>query len=184
MMNGELVDSFRIPHSSFRITMKTLVVGLGNPYLTDDGVGVRVAYEVERILASRHLPVTSHHIDVTEASAGGLRLMELMIGYDRVIIADAFTKPGMCQPGRIQRMTLDDLRVISPTQHSASAHDTTLVTALDAGRALGFHLPDEVIIYAIEVENVLDFSEEPTTAVAAAIPPVVKAVLQELNSIA
>ncbi|MCB8923750.1 MAG: hydrogenase maturation protease [Ardenticatenaceae bacterium] len=162
--------------------MKTLVVGLGNPYLTDDGVGVKVAYEIERILASNQQPATNHHIDVTEASVGGLRLMELMIGYDRVIIADAFTKPGERQPGRIHRLTLDDLRAISPTQHSASAHDTTLVTALDSGRALGFHLPDEVIIYAVEVENVLEFSEEPTTAVAAAISPVVEAVLQELKT--
>ncbi|MCA9932321.1 MAG: hydrogenase maturation protease [Anaerolineales bacterium] len=162
--------------------MKTLVVGLGNPYLTDDGVGVKVAYEIERILASNQQPAASDHIDVTEASVGGLRLMELMIGYDRVIIADAFTKPGERQPGRIHRLTLDDLRAISPTQHSASAHDTTLVTALDSGRALGFHLPDEVIIYAVEVENVLEFSEEPTTAVAAAISPVVEAVLQELKT--
>ena len=37
------------------------------------------------------------------------------------------------------------------------------------------------MIYAIEVENVIDFSEEPTTAVAAAIPGAVTAVLQELG---
>lgn len=43
------------------------------------------------------------------------------------------------------------------------------------------HLPDEVVIYAIEVENVIDFSDEPTTAVAAAIPGAVTAVLQELG---
>ena len=160
--------------------MKTLVVGLGNPILTDDGVGVKVAYEIERILSSRQPPATSHHIDVTEASAGGLRLMEMMIGYDRAIIVDAFTN-GDNQPGRMHRMTLDDLRAVSPTQHSASAHDTTLVTALDSGKALGLHLPDEVIIFAIEVENVIDFSEEPTTAVAAAIPGAVTAVLTELE---
>jgi hydrogenase maturation protease len=160
--------------------MKTLVIGLGNPILTDDGVGVKVAYEIERILASDQPPATDRHIDVTEASAGGLRLMELMIGYDRAIIVDAFTN-GRNQPGQMHRMTLDDLRAISPTQHSASAHDTTLVTALDSGKAMGLHLPDEVVIYAIEVENVIDFSEEPTTAVAAAIPGAVTAVLDEIK---
>ena len=156
--------------------MKTLVIGLGNPILTDDGVGVKVAYELEKILATHHPPLA----DVTEASAGGLRLMELMIGYDRAIIVDAFTN-GRNRPGKMHRMTLDDLRAVSPTQHSASAHDTTLVTALDAGREMGLHLPDEVIIYAIEVENVIDFSDEPTTAVAAAIPGAVTAVLRELG---
>ncbi len=156
--------------------MKTIVIGLGNPILTDDGVGVKVAYELEKILATRHPQLA----DVTEASAGGLRLMELMIGYDRAIIVDAFTN-GDNQPGRMHRMTLDDLRAISPTQHSASAHDTTLVTALESGKKLGLHLPDEVVIYAIEVENVIEFSEEPTTAVAAAIPGAVTAVLAEIG---
>ena len=158
--------------------MKTLVIGLGNPILTDDGVGVKVSYAVERIL-NLQSPVSNLH--VTEASVGGLRLMEMMIGYDRAIIIDAFTNGADNQPGRMHRMTLDDLRTISPTQHSASAHDTTLVTALDSGKAMELHLPGEVIIFAIEVENVIDFSEEATTAVSAAIPKAVTAVLAELN---
>ena len=156
--------------------MKTLIVGLGNPILTDDGVGVKVAYELEKVLADSRPDVT-----VIEASAGGLRLMEMMIGYDRAIIVDAFMNDADNRPGRMHRMTLDDLRAISPTQHSASAHDTTLVTALDSGKEMGLHLPDEVVIYAIEVENVMDFSEEPTADVAAAIPGAVTAVLYELG---
>ncbi len=158
--------------------MKTIVIGLGNPILTDDGVGVKVAYEVEKAL-SLQSPVSDLHI--TEASAGGLRLMEMMIGYDRAIIVDAFTNGTDNTPGRMHRMTLDDLRAISPTQHSASAHDTTLATALESGKKLGLHLPDEVVIYAIEVENVIEFNDEPTTAVSAAIPGAVTAVLTELG---
>ena len=46
--------------------MKTLVLGLGNPILTDDGVGVKVADAVRKALS----PDTS--IDVSEASVGGL----------------------------------------------------------------------------------------------------------------
>ncbi len=107
--------------------------------------------------------------------------MEMMIGYDRAIIIDAFVNGAGNVPGRMHRMTLDDLRDISPTQHSASAHDTTLVTALESGRELGLHLPGEVIIFGIEVENVIDFGEEMTTAVSAAVPGVVTAVLAELE---
>ena len=176
--------------------MKTLIVGLGNPILTDDGIGVKAALALEQILENRpparddnwlvqeNIDSASYNpqsdIHVIEASVGGLRLMELMIGYDRVVIIDALTVRDGAGPGTIHRLTLDDLRAMSPTQHSASAHDTTLVNALDSGQQLGFHLPDEVIIYAIEVENVTDFNEEPTTAVSAAIPHVVTAVLQEL----
>lgn len=156
--------------------MKTLVIGLGNPILTDDGVGVKVAYQIEKELGDE----MRENVDVTEVSAGGLRLMEAMVGYDRVILIDAILHKNGNQPGKISRMTLDDLRRISPTQHSASAHDTTLVTALDAGRELGLSLPDDIIIFAIDVENVMDFSEEPTPDVASAIPKVKDAVLADL----
>jgi hydrogenase maturation protease len=167
--------------------MKTLVLGLGNPILTDDGVGVRVAEAVRAALP----PDTS--VEVSEASVGGLRLMERVVGYERVILIDALHHPIENQagqhpaaslgrnPGTIHRLILEDLRNISPTQHSASAHDTSLITALEMGQRLGLPLPKEFIIYAIEVENIIDFGEEPTPAVAEAIPRVAAAVLEELN---
>lgn len=155
--------------------MKTLVLGLGNPILTDDGVGVRVADAVRAAL-----PLDSE-VEVSEASVGGLRLLERVIGYDRVILIDALYGNGYLQPGTIHRLTLDDLRTISPTQHSASAHDTNLITALEMGQRMGLPLPQEFIIYAVEVENILDFGDTPTPAVAKAIPKVAAAVLNELK---
>ncbi|HUV28636.1 MAG TPA: hydrogenase maturation protease, partial [Anaerolineales bacterium] len=133
--------------------MKTLVLGLGNPILTDDGVGVLVAEEVRA-----RLPEDTP-IDITEVSVGGLTLMETMIGYDRVILVDAFQRlDGGC-PGKVHKMSLEDLRSISPTQHSASPHDTSLVTALEMGHRMGLQLPQDITIFAIEVENVMDFSD-------------------------
>ena len=162
--------------------MKTLVVGLGNPILTDDGVGVKVAYEVEKaIMAASRNANDGDDIDVIEASAGGIRLMELMIGYDRLVLIDAYSVSNGRQPGKIHRLTFDDLRDISPTQHSASAHDTTFVTALEMGRTIGLKLPTMISIYGIEVENIYEFGDEPTPAVAAAIPEATAAVLSELH---
>ena len=157
---------------------KTLILGLGNPILTDDGVGVKVAQELEeKIDLEKHPELT-----ITEASAGGLRLMEVMLGFDRVILIDAYyLDPSTTQPGRIHRLTLDDLRAVSPTQHSTSAHDTSLVTALDAAEQLGYKVPKDFTIYAVEVENILDFSETPTPAVAQAIPIVVSRILEEFS---
>lgn len=157
--------------------MKTILIGLGNPVLTDDGVGVKIAYEVEKALQ----PDIPKDLTITEASVGGLRLMELLIGYDRVILVDAI-KTGHHSAGTIHKMTLEDLRAISPTQHSSSAHDTSLITALDTAAILGFHVPKEISIYAIEVENILEFSEESTPAVAAAIPKVTTAILEEIRN--
>jgi len=156
--------------------MRTLVIGLGNPILTDDGVGVKVACAVEEALVS----AGRDDVTIAEASVGGLRLMEMMVGYDRVILVDALMHPET-KPGTIRRLMLEDLRAISPTQHSACAHDTNLVTALEMGKQIGLPLPHEFTIYAVGVENVTYFSEEPTPAVARAIPEVATAVLAELG---
>lgn len=143
--------------------------------MTDDGVGVKVAYAVQDALASaRRSDVT-----VTEASVGGLRLMEMMVGYERVILIDALQHCDAL-PGVVRCMTLEDLRIISPTQHSTCAHDTSLVTALEMGQEMGLPLPKEITIFAVGVENVTYFGDEPTPAVARAIPKVTAAVLAEL----
>mgnify|MGYP003959644151 CR=1 FL=1 len=159
--------------------MKTLVVGLGNPILTDDGVGVKVAYQVEEELAKEDFP----DITVTEASVGGLRLMELVLGFERVIIIDALYHPNGNgrAPGTIIEMSAQDLRDISPTQHSASAHDTSLMTALDMAERMGLPIPKEILIYAVEVEEIFVFSDEPTPAVAKAIPKVTQMVLDVIH---
>ena len=158
--------------------MKTIVIGLGNPILTDDGVGVKVVYALEDALTTNAI----NDLTITEASVGGLRLMELMVGFERAIIIDAIISNNGRKPGTYQRLSLDDLRNISPTQHSASAHDTSLVTALEMGQRIGLHLPEQIVIYAIEVENINDFSEEPTPSVAEAIPIVTEVVLQEIQN--
>ncbi len=158
--------------------MKTIIIGLGNPILTDDGVGVKVAHLLEQTIDLDAHP----DLTITEASVGGLRLMETLLGYDRVVLIDAYyLHQETTTPGTIHHLTLDDLRSVSPTQHSTSAHDTSLVTALDAADKMGYKIPREFIIYAIEVENILEFSETPTPAVAKAIPIVTEQIITELS---
>ena len=179
-MNSGYLSLFTSPYPLYTFAgMKTLIVGLGNPILTDDGVGVKVAYQVDDAL----IDAQRKHITVTEASVGGLRLMELMVGYDRVIIIDALYRPNGNghEPGSIFRMGLQDLKDIRPTQHSASAHDTTLDTALDMADRMRLPLPKDILIFAVEVEEIFVFSDDPTPAVAKAIPKVTEMVLEEIR---
>jgi hydrogenase maturation protease len=66
--------------------------------------------------------------------------------------------------------------------HAGSTHDLSLLGALALGRGAGLTLPrdEDLVIIAIEVEDVLTFGETCTPAVAAAIPRAVEAVLAEL----
>jgi hydrogenase maturation protease len=154
--------------------VRTLVLGLGNPILTDDGVGIQVV----RRLAARvaHSESTNPDPDLTlaEASVGGLRLLDALAGYERVILVDAIqTAEG--RPGAVYRLHPGDLLA---SRHSGSSHDLTLPAALDLGRRVGMALPrdEDISILAVEVDDVLTFGEECTPAVAAAIPAVVQMV--------
>ena len=151
---------------------KTLVVGLGNPILGDDGVGWRVADEIARQLLESS-------VEIDKLALGGLSLMERLVGYDRVIIVDAIQTQG----GRIGDVYWLDLRDLPDRAagHTTAVHDTSLQTALQLGRQMGASLPDDVQIVGIEADRVYEFSEELTPAVATAVPQAVQVVLNLLQ---
>jgi hydrogenase maturation protease len=153
--------------------MKTLVLGLGNPLVTDDSVGLRVAAELRARLAGRA------DVTVAEDYCGGLRLMEQMVGYQRAIVIDAIQTGA--PPGTLHRLGPGDI----PTQRSASSHDMTLPTALALGRQAGLCLPEDhnILLVGIEAQDILDFGEACTPAVAAAVPGAVAAVLAALDRV-
>jgi len=154
------------------LAMKTLVLGLGNPLVSDDSVGLRVAAELKPLLAGRPA------VEVSEDYWGGLRLMERMIGFDRAIVIDAICTGA--DPGTIHHLTPDAI----PTQRSASAHDVNLPTALQLGRQAEMHLPadENILLIGIEAEDVLTFAEVCTPAVQAAVPRAVEDVRRALDS--
>jgi hydrogenase maturation protease len=150
---------------------KTLVIGLGNPIVSDDSVGLRVAEQLKTILSGRD------DVDVTEDYCGGLRLMERMIGYDRAIVIDAICTGA--EPGTVHRLTPGSV----PTQRSASAHDVNLPTALAFGRSVGAPLPadGDIELIAVEAADVTNLGDRCTPAVEAAIPRAVNAAIRMLG---
>jgi hydrogenase maturation protease len=151
--------------------MKTLVLGLGNPILSDDGVGIKVVHEVANQL-------NSPQVTVAATSAAGLSLLDSIVGYDKVIIIDAIqTEKG--QAGQIYRMGTEDF---SLTKHLSSPHQINLATALELGKMLNLAMPQEITVFAVEAKDITSFSEKCTPKVEQAIPEVVKMVLEELNN--
>src|SRR4030042_1437900 len=151
--------------------MKTLILGLGNPILSDDGVGNRIAQELEGKLSQRQ------GVTVQETSMSGLSLIDLLAGYDKAIIVDAIqTAEG--NPGEIYRLNSD---AFNNTRHASSPHDVNFATALELGNKLGIAMPKQIVIYAIEVDDISTFSEEFTPRVKQAIPKCVKTIIKELN---
>jgi hydrogenase maturation protease len=152
------------------VKAKTLILGLGNPILSDDGVGPAVA----RALEGRIDPKIA---DVVEVSLGGLDLLDLLAGYERVVIIDAI-KTNNGKTGQIHRLKA---AALANTRHAASPHDVNLATALEMGKKLGMKMPSRIDIYAVEAEDTESFSEACTPAVAAAVPECADMIIQELN---
>lgn len=155
-----------------------LLIGLGNPILGDDGVGWVVAREVEERIRR-----AGGNIEADYLSLGGLSLMERLIGYRKVILIDSLTT-GKRPQGEVVAFTLEDLADLT-SGHTAAAHDTSLKTALVAGRQLGADLPDDrdIHVVAIESRHVYDIEEGLTPAIAAAVPSAVEQALKIFNAL-
>ena len=133
--------------------METLVLGLGNPILSDDGVGPSVAEALRGTFDRKG-------VSVQEASVAGLGLLDLLAGYEKAIIIDAIqTVDG--KAGQVYRL---DMEALEYTRHTASPHDVNLATALELGEKVGMSLPRQIIIFAVEVADTNTFvrSARPT----------------------
>lgn len=150
--------------------MKTLVLGVGNPILSDDGVGIHVA----RALRDKHLP----NVAVEELPASGLELLDVVLDYDKVVIVDAIkTNEGV--PGEYYVLEEKDFE---RSVHGASPHGINIATALALGRrVVPGRMPKEVVFIAVEADDLVNVSEKLTDRVRSALPEVVERVLREIS---
>jgi hydrogenase maturation protease len=156
--------------------MKTLVLGLGNDILCDDGVGIYIANGIQERLQTLVIP--NQEIEVKTAMLAGFNLLDLLAGYDRVILIDAI-KTNRGKVGEIYRLTPDSFKT---TPRLFSFHDIDFPTALELAKRLKIPMPNEIKIFAIQVQDTETLSETCTPEVAAAIPKVIDLVLQALEN--
>ncbi|MFC1619562.1 hydrogenase maturation protease [Candidatus Neomarinimicrobiota bacterium] len=147
--------------------MQPLVLGLGNELIADDGIG---------ILAARNLKSQlRNEADVVESSLSGLALLDLLVGYDKAIIIDALFS-GHHPPGTIIQLSMDDLSsVVAPTPHFAG-----LPELFALAQRLELDFPEELIIFAVEVEDPLTIGGSLSPAVEQALPVLMDQVVGQI----
>jgi len=126
------------------------------------------------MLRARTLP---ENVEVVDGGTRGLDLVNLMEGWPRVILIDA-AHVGK-EPGQFVRFTLDEVRLLGDDD-PLSIHDAGLREALLLAQVLGV-LPGEVVIYGVQPTH-LDWRDELSPAVQAALPDLVNAVLNKVGS--
>ncbi|HEY0836934.1 MAG TPA: hydrogenase maturation protease [Azospirillum sp.] len=144
--------------------MTPLILGIGNRFRRDDGVGPVVADR----LAALGLAVREH-------SGEGAGLIEAWSGVERVVVVDA-TQSGTA-PGTVVR--LDAARELPRGLFRYSSHLFGLAEAVETARALG-RLPADLVIWGIEGAD-FGFGEDLTLAVAEAAEDVARRIAAELT---
>ena len=144
--------------------MKTLILGLGNPILTDDGVGIKIAQKLKE---------ENLNLDVIETSEAGIALLDHLVGYDKLIIIDSIrTEKG--KPGDLYKLKLEDIK---PAANLSSSHGIDIATAFEFGEGLGYKMPKFVSIYAVEIKDNSTFGERCTQEVEERIPFIAKQIM-------
>jgi hydrogenase maturation protease len=131
------------------LNKEILIFGIGNEILSDDAIGPKLVKDLEKKLAFPEA-------DFITAALGGLEILEFIQGYQKVVIIDAIkTKGGI--PGDVYLFNLDDFK---ETLHLSNLHDISFLNAIKLGDQLGFKMPDDIKIIAIEIIEDLIFSND------------------------
>jgi hydrogenase maturation protease len=138
--------------------MKTLVLGLGNDLLGDDGVGVLIA----RTLAAR----LNGQVKIVESSVSGIGLLDVLAGYDRAIIIDALVTADST-PGTIVELCPDDLRAIT----NPSPHFTGLPEMIAIAGQLQLDFPRDLRLFGIVIRDGLTVGAPLSDPVSRAVGP-------------
>lgn len=128
--------------------LRIVVIGVGNDFRHDDGVGRAVAARLTERSSGRRLPPGTV---LATCDGGPARLMELWEDAGLAIVIDAaYADPP--HPGRVHRLTLDaplDGSRLREGTATASSHGLGLGAAVELSRVLG-RLPRRLVVYAVE----------------------------------
>lgn len=152
--------------------MKIIIIGIGNPILGDDGIGIHIA----RILR-KEIDLSSD-IFIDEAQTGGMNLLDSIRGYDKAILIDAVCLNDLAH-GQVSRFDVYDLETV----HSCNPHDISLKEAIDLSRKIGDDmLPHTITIIGVNLKQIpTEFSESISPDIQKVIPEVVGMVISEIN---
>jgi hydrogenase maturation protease len=123
-----------------RRTNEILILGLGNEVLGNESLGIDI---VKKLEIQDNYPLTDYQFSYI----GGLELLEFIQDYSILVLIDTIeTSDGT--EGRVRLMKKGDHR---ETMHLSSPHDMSFETACSLGKKLGFSIPENIMIIAVEI---------------------------------
>lgn len=145
--------------------MTLLILGLGNDLLGDDGIGLMAAEDLENRRAES--------VTVTKSALSGLYLIDLVEGFDDLIILDSV----LGEPaGKVVQLEIADIgpRIVP------SAHHAGLPEALEIAKRAGMKMPSRVAVLAVQIRDSQVLGTAVSPAVRSGLPDLVRRV-EELS---
>ena len=131
----------------------TIVLGLGNPLMSDEGIGIFLINKLAEL--SEKFP----EVEFFDAGTGGITLLHLFEGRDRAIIIDcAYMNE---EPGQIRRFTPDQVKSVKQLAHQ-SLHEQDIMKIIAMAQLMD-QCPKEIVIFGIQPKTITlgnDLSKE------------------------
>jgi hydrogenase maturation protease len=149
--------------------MKVLILGMGNPILSDDGVGLVIARALEGRIEG---------VRIETSPIIGLGLLDLVSGYERIYVIDAMCTPG----GTLGKITKIPEEGRAGTLHLFSSHGINFFELMEMGRRCGMAMPEVGAVYGIEIGTCVAFGEGLSENLRDKVSSITNAILRDMES--
>ena len=159
---------------NFGTPKPTIVIGLGNPLMADEGIGTTLVDELSKQAISGDLP--GEEVEYLDGGCGGMYLLHSIAERKKVILIDCALMG--TEPGTIKRFTPEDVNSVKQMAH-LSLHEVDIMQVIKMAQEIG-QCPDEVIIFGIEPVSIKQQLHLNDT-LAAKVPDYVEEISRELK---
>ncbi|OYT30085.1 hypothetical protein B6U98_00380 [Thermoplasmatales archaeon ex4572_165] len=131
------------------------VIGIGNPYRSDDGIGI---YLVNKIRKKEHKEFSK--VDFIDGGTGGMNLFHLISMYEAVILVDAVFFEG--KPGEYLFFSTNEIHSSNKITSTVSTHGSDIFTVIKSIKDIKEN-PPQIYVFGIQPASVSlsdKFSEE------------------------
>ncbi|MEA2023104.1 MAG: hydrogenase maturation protease [Actinomycetota bacterium] len=149
-----------------------VIVGLGNEIASDDGVGIHAAHALDGVFHDRSA------VEVVALPWAGFALLDVLRDRSCAVLIDGLTT-GAHPPGTVVRIDENDL---AGSVRLNSFHDINYPTVMALGRSMGWHMPEDVAIWGVEMAVADEFGEVLTPEVADSVQTVVNEVSRFIDT--
>ncbi len=147
----------------------SILIGLGSPIMSDDGLGLLLAGEVHKRLSD---------FDLDLSCGGGFQVVDAILGYRVAVVIDAMVT-GRFEPGALVRL---DVGSDIMTLRSGPSHALNFVEAVEVARSCNAPLPETIVIYAIEVKDPHTVGDQISKVLLDRMPEMVEEIVRDIQT--